>query len=124
VIAAAGMEGDGEAAMTSVAALSVALRDRCATLFESAGQGAEFRIGLDYGAAFGCGVGDAPRQFNLWGDAVETAEIMASSAAPGVIQVSEAAYARLRTGFLLRPRGSFYVPGTGEARTFVLAGQL
>lgn len=124
VIAAAGPEGDAETAMTRIGALSIALRERCAALFEAAGPGAEFRIGLDCGAASGCGIGDEPRQFNLWGDAFETAEAMASSAAAGAIQASEAAYALLRQGFLLRPRGSFYIPGIGEARTFVLAGQL
>ncbi len=124
VIAAAGPEGDAETAMFRIGALAVAMRERCTTLFEAAGPGAEFRIGLDCGAASGCGIGDEPRQFNLWGDAFETADAMASSAAPGAIQASEAAYALLRQGFLLRPRGSFYIPGIGEARTFVLAGQL
>ncbi|HET6160059.1 MAG TPA: cache domain-containing protein [Dongiaceae bacterium] len=124
VIAAAGPEGDAETAMVRIGALSVALRERCTILCEAAGQGAEFRVGLDCGVASGCAIGDEPRQFNLWGDALETAEAMASSATPGAIQVSEAAYALLRKGFLLRPRGSFYIPGIGEARTFVLAGQL
>ncbi|WP_284735759.1 cache domain-containing protein [Dongia deserti] len=123
-IAAAGLnDEDAGQAMAKVAALAVALRDRCATLFESA-EGAEFRIGLHFGHAFGCGIGDEPRQFNLWGEAVETADTMAASAAAGAIQVSEAAYPRLRQDFLLRPRGSFYMPGVGEGRTFVLAGQL
>jgi len=124
VVAAEGPDADAETAMSRVAALAVALRERCASLFEAAGQGGEFRIGLDYGMAFGCGIGDEPRQFNMWGDAFETAEALAHSAAPGAIQASEAAYARLRQDFLLRPRGRFYMPGVGEARTFVLAGQL
>jgi len=124
-IAAAGLDDeDASQAMAKIAALAVALRDRCARLFESAEAGAEFRIGLHFGHAFGCGIGDEPRQFNLWGDAIETADTMAASAAAGAIQVSEAAYTRLRQDFLLRPRGSFYMPGIGEARTFVLAGQL
>jgi len=124
VVAAEGLEDDAETAMSRVAALAVALRERCVSLFEAAGHGGEFRIGLDYGMAFGCGIGDEPRQFNMWGDAFETAEALAHSAAPGAIQASEAAYARLRHDFLLRPRGRFYIPGVGEARTFVLAGQL
>ncbi len=49
---------------------------------------------------------------------------MAASATAGAIQASEAAYTRLRENFLFRPRGSFYTPGVGESRTFVLAGQL
>jgi adenylate cyclase len=49
---------------------------------------------------------------------------MARSAAPGAIQASAGAYARLRQNFLFRPRGTFYLPGVGQSRTFVLAGQL
>jgi class 3 adenylate cyclase len=124
VIAAAGLEDDAETAMAKIAALAIALRERCAALCEATGHSRDFRIGLDHGAAFGCGIGEEPRQFNMWGDAFETADAMANSAAPGAIQVSEAAYAELRQDFLLRPRGRFYISGVGEARTFVLAGQL
>ena len=49
---------------------------------------------------------------------------MAASALPGTVQATEAAYQRLRQHFLFRPRGSFYLPHVGEARTFVLAGRL
>jgi adenylate cyclase len=69
-------------------------------------------------------LGSDPRVFNLWGEAVRTAQIMAASAPPGTIQASEAAYLRLRHRFLLRPRGTFYLPAVGTSQTFVLAGQL
>lgn len=115
--------GDPEA-MPRIAAFALAVRERCAALFDAAGQEIDFHIGLDCGICFGGGVGTAPRQFNLWGEALETAAIMAASAPPGGIQASAAAYGRLRQDFLFRPRGSFYLPGIGDARTYVLAGQL
>jgi len=65
-----------------------------------------------------------PRLFNLWGEAVDTARTMASSALPGAIQASEAAYLRLRHSFLFRLRGSFYRPLAGTAQSFILAGRL
>jgi class 3 adenylate cyclase len=123
-IAVAGLEPDGEEAMNRLADAAIALRDRLMDLADNAGAGAEFRIGLSFGPAFGCMLGREREQFNLWGEAIETAEIMARSAAPGAIQASASAYARLRQDFLFRPRGSFYVPGIGQSRTFVLAGQL
>jgi adenylate cyclase len=122
-IAAAGLEED-EDAMTRIAEAAIAVRDQLSLLTDLAGAGAEFRIGLGFGSAFGCLVGREQQQFNLWGDAIETAEIMARSAAAGAIQASAGAYARLRQDFLFRPRGSFYLPGIGQSRTFVLAGQL
>ncbi len=73
------------------------------------------------GLAIGSPLGAEPKVFNLWGDAVRTAHIMASSAPAGSVQASEAAYLCLRRDFQLRPRGRFYLPHVGEARTFILA---
>ena len=123
-IAAAGFERQDEDAMNWIAALAIAVRDRLSTLIDIAGPGAEFRIGLGFGGCYGCLVGRERQQFNLWGEAFETADLMARSAAPGAIQASAGAYARLRQDFLFRPRGTFYLPGVGQSRTFVLAGQL
>jgi class 3 adenylate cyclase len=123
-IAAAGFEGRDDDAMTWIAAAAIAIRDRLSHMVETAGHGSEFRIGLGFGAGYGCLVGREQQQFNLWGEALETANMMAHSAAPGAIQATAAAYARLRQDFLFRPRGSFYLPGIGQSHTFVLAGQL
>jgi class 3 adenylate cyclase len=123
-VAAAGFERRDDDAMNWIAALAIAVRDRLSALTDTAGPGAEFRIGLGFGGCYGCLVGKERQQFNLWGEAFETADLMARSAAPGAIQASAGAYARLRQDFLFRPRGTFYLPGVGQSRTFVLAGQL
>jgi class 3 adenylate cyclase len=123
-IAAAGFEKHDEEAMTRIAAAAVAIRDHLSRMVETGGLGSEFRIGLGFGAGYGCLVGRERQQFNLWGEALETANMMAHSAAPGAIQATAAAYTRLRQDFLFRPRGSFYLPGIGQSHTFVLAGQL
>jgi class 3 adenylate cyclase len=138
IVAATGHEGDAEDAMPRMAAFAIALRESCSDLFDELGRGPqgqriEFYIGLDFGTCFGGSLGsDQPptsetaetRPFNLWGGCIETAGMMAATAPPGGIQASEAAYAGLRLDFLFRPRGSFYQPGIGDARTYVLAGQL
>jgi adenylate cyclase len=123
-IAAAGFEQQDQDAMNAIAGLAVAVRDRLSALTDVAGPGAEFRVGLGFGGCYGCLVGRERQQFNLWGEAFETADLMARSAAPGAIQASAGAYARLRQDFLFRPRGTFYLPGVGQSRSFVLAGQL
>ncbi|MBI2255150.1 MAG: GAF domain-containing protein [Proteobacteria bacterium] len=138
IVAATGYEGDAEDAMPRMAAFAIALRESCSEIFDDLsrkrqGQRLDFFIGLDFGNCFGGNLGsDQPaasesfdqRPFNLWGGCIETAGIMANSAPPAGIQASEAAYAGLRLDFLFRPRGSFYQPGVGDARTYVLAGQL
>jgi GAF domain-containing protein len=124
VVAAVGFGDDDADAPLVIADLAVALRDRCIQLYEDADRAQDVRIGIDCGAALGCAVGREPRVFNLWGDAVRAAHAMAASAVPGTVQVTEAAYQRLRHHFLFRPRGRFYMPRVGESRTYVLATRL
>jgi adenylate cyclase len=123
-VAAAGFERPDEEAMTRIGAAAVAIRDRLSQLVETGDHDVAFRIGLGFGPGYGCYVGRERQHFNLWGEAFETADLMAQSAAPGAIQASAASYARLRQDFLFRPRGTFYLPGVGQSGTFVLAGQL
>ncbi|CUW46782.1 GAF domain-containing protein [Novacetimonas hansenii] len=83
-----------------------------------------FRIGIDVGPVFGGLLGQEPRVFNLWGDAMGMAELMAQGAPDaGTIQVTEEMYLSLRQSFLFRERGRFFVPGLGLTRTYVLAGR-
>jgi adenylate cyclase len=124
IVAAAGFDPADSGAATVIADMALAVRDRCIALFEETERSHEFQIGIDCSLAIGGAVGNEPRVFNLWGDAVHTAGAMAASALPGTVQATEAAYQRLREDFLFRPRGSFYLPRVGDARTFVLAGRL
>jgi adenylate cyclase len=124
IVAAAGFEPPAADAAMRIADAAVAMRERCLSLFEESDQPPEFRIGLDHGIAIGSVVGSEPRIFNLWGEAVRTADGMVQTALPGTIQVTEAAYAELRQNFLFRPRGRFFLPRIGEAQTFVLSGRL
>ena len=124
IIGAAGFSPDDATATSRIANAAVAGRDRLAALYEDRGLTPTFRIGIDSGPAVARSVGANPRVFNLWGGALRTAQTMAASALPSTIQASEAAYLRLRQGFLLRPRGTFYLPAVGASQTFVLAERL
>jgi len=123
LFAAAGFNSDGERAPTHIADVALAVRDYCVALFEDNDRPLSFRIGIDCGLAIGSPLGAGPEIFNLWGEAVQTAETMAKSTLPGSVQVTEAAYQRLRRDFLFRPRGRYYLPRIGEAQTFVLASR-
>jgi class 3 adenylate cyclase len=124
IVAAAGFNPPNSGAATVIADMALAVRDRCIALFEESESSHEFQIGIDCSLAIGGAVGNEPRVFNLWGDAVHVAGAMAVSALPGTVQATEAVYQRLREDFLFRPRGSFYLPRVGDTRTFVLAGRL
>ena len=123
LFAAAGFNSEGEGAPRHIADVALTVRDYCMALFEDNDRPLSFRIGIDCGFAIGSALGDGPEIFNLWGEAVQTAETMAKSTVPGSVQVTEAAYQRLRRDFLFRPRGRYYLPRIGEAQTFVLASR-
>jgi class 3 adenylate cyclase len=124
IVAAAGWSAADTTAAQRVADTALAVRESCLRLFEDAGRAPSFRIGLDCGIAIGSSVGQEPRLFNLWGEAVTTAGTMAQSVMPGVIQVTEPVHHRLVRDFLFRPRGSFYLPSVGAVQTFILASRL
>ena len=124
LIAACGLtaEPDGAAAFR-LADAALALRNACLDATERADLDAFFTIGFDVGRTVGRVLGEDPAVFNLWGEAVRAAELMAQTAPnPGTIQVTEAAYVLLRSRFLLRQRGRFFMPRTGVSASFVLAG--
>jgi adenylate cyclase len=124
IVAAAGWGSVDATATDRIADTALAVRESCTRVFEDAGLSPSFRIGLDCGIAIGSAVGEEPRLFNLWGEAVTTADIMAQSVTPGVIQATEPVHRRLARDFLFRPRGSFYVPRIGTVQTFILASRL
>jgi adenylate cyclase len=127
IVAAAGYVAQTAAgvkeAAQRLADAAIALRERCAGLCDGDDGLATFGLGLDVGPILSARLGEAPGLFNIWGEAVRGADALAASAPAEGIQASEQAYLLLREGFLFRPRGLFYRPGTGEARSYVLAGR-
>jgi adenylate cyclase len=65
--------------------------------------------------------GDAAKR-NLWGGSIGIARILAAATTSHTIAASETAYELLSAHFLLRPRGTYFLPETGMMRTFVMVG--
>jgi len=124
LVAAAGLVSADTTATQRIADMALAVRETCLQLFDAAGHSPSFRIGLGYGIAMGGSMGHEPRVFNLWGEAVTTADTMAASAMPGVIQATASVHDKLARDFLFRLRGSFYLPRVGSIQTFILASRL
>jgi hypothetical protein len=59
----------------------------------------------------------------MWGDAVSTADAIASQAPTGTIRVSAATCAKLTEKFDLGSPAVIEVPGHGHQRTYLLAGR-
>lgn len=81
------------------------------------------RIGVHSGPVVAGVVGIHKLAYDVWGPAVDTVNQMEALGVPGGIQVSAATHALLEHGFLLEPRGEFYVRGQGEIATFMLRGR-
>jgi class 3 adenylate cyclase len=61
--------------------------------------------------------------YDLWGDTVNTASRMESHGVAGTIQVTDAAYQRLRNRYVFEERGVIDVKGKGPMRTWLLRGR-
>jgi len=124
IVCAAGMDDRTQDHPHLMAELALGVQDRCSGLFAELNTPMEFRIGIDTGAVLGSPVGKAQRSYNIWGEAVRFASMMAKTGIPGAIQVSETTYRRLRSGYLFQARGRFYLPNIGETSTYILTGRI
>lgn len=111
-------------AIIRIADAALTMRETFMAALAAANLEPVFAMGLDYGAAFGGAVGEDPKVFNLWGQTVSMAELMAQGASDGgTIQVTDRVYAALRDRYLFRSRGSFFAPHLGLGRAYVLAAR-
>ena len=72
----------------------------------------------------GCAVGREQKAYNIWGESVRFASKMADSGIPGGIQVSHTTYQRLRSDYLFKVRGRYYLANFGDTTTYLLTGRI
>jgi CheY-like chemotaxis protein len=115
---AAAWQEDGNDSAIAIADLALAFQ---AELEEAGSDAASaFRIGLHTGPTVAAVIGrDRPR-FDLWGEAVVTAENLAAGADPGRILVSPATSAQLRGRFSLETGRVVEIEGLGQMRPHLL----
>ncbi len=121
-LAVAGLAADGGMPQDpAIAAASAALEMRTATKATSGTW--QIRVGIEVGPVAAGVIGTAKFAYDVWGDTVNTASRLETSAPPGEIQVSERVARRLRRAFELTPVGSVELKGKGPTRTWLLAGR-
>jgi class 3 adenylate cyclase/GAF domain-containing protein len=124
IVCAAGIGDNVEDHPHLMAELALGIQDRCSDLFAEMNTPMEFRIGLDTGGVMGSPVGRKQKTYNIWGEAVRFASMMAKTGLPGAIQVSQTTYRRIRSSYLFQARGRFYLPNIGETSTYILTGRI
>ena len=81
------------------------------------------RFGIHTGPVVAGVIGKRKFSYDVWGDTVNTASRMESTAEPHMIQVSDATYHHLQVEYALRSRGHVPVSGKGELATYELIGR-
>jgi adenylate cyclase len=104
----------------AIAETALAMGPELARCASETGLPLEVRIGIDSGEVVAGVIGRAKFIYDLWGDTVNTASRMESHAVPGMIQVTERAYERLRGRYAFRPRGTIDVKGKGPMPCYEL----
>jgi adenylate cyclase len=89
---------------------------------ERSGAKLQVRIGLATGPVVAGVIGRRQYLYDVWGEAANTASRMESHGVAGRVQVSESTRRMLGEPFVLEERGVIEVEGTGEMKTWFLAG--
>ncbi|MCX5614198.1 adenylate/guanylate cyclase domain-containing protein [Bombella saccharophila] len=114
---------DSEGA-ANLADAAIGIREVCLMIISHMNTRLMFRIGIDVGAVLVAHLGKNRDVFNLWGEGLTMAGALAHNAPDGgQIQVSDRAYQILQGLFLFRLRGEFFLPGSGIANSYILAGK-
>jgi adenylate cyclase len=122
-MAAAGLPTPRADHAEAAADMALEIQRQIATRTTPNGRPLQMRIGIHTGPVVAGVIGTRKFIYDLWGDTVNTASRMESQGLPGAIQVTEAAYHRLRDHYELECRGTIQVKGKGEMLTYVLKGR-
>ncbi len=83
----------------------------------------QVRIGIHAGPIVAGIVGTSKFAYDVWGDTVNVASRLETTAEPGRIHVSPELASRLEPRYVLEPRGSVELKGKGPTETFYLLGR-
>jgi adenylate cyclase len=109
--------------LEALADLAVDIGKTVAGLTDSRGRDVPLRIGMASGPLVAGVVGSQRFFYDVWGDAVNVASRMESTAAVGRIQVPQSVYQRLTDRFVFEDRGDVDVKGKGVMHTWYLVGR-
>jgi adenylate cyclase len=115
-MAAAGLPGTAPEHLRAAADLALAMREAV----DAAGPPWQIRIGLNAGPVVAGVIGTRKFFYDLWGDAVNVASRLESTAPPGHIQVTAEIGAALVDAFEIEPRGTVELKGKGPTITAFL----
>jgi len=122
-LAVGGLPGTRADHATAVAELALGMVEAVARLNASSSRDWRIRIGVHSGPAVAGVIGTRKFVYDVWGDTVNVASRLESSAEPNRIHISKPVAEALRGTFDLEPRGTIDLKGKGNTESFLLRGQ-
>ena len=119
-MAAAGLPKVRADHVEAAAEMSLAMRDGLSGVSWPTGAPMSVRIGIACGPVVAGVIGQRKFAYDVWGDTVNTASRLESTATAGSIQVSAAVYERLRVKYLLSGPYLVDLRGKGPTPTYAL----
>ncbi|MEX1038832.1 MAG: adenylate/guanylate cyclase domain-containing protein [Acidimicrobiia bacterium] len=120
--AVAGLARDGQDHTRSAADAALRMREELRNHRFPGLAEVRMRFGLHSGPVMAVVLGKRKFSYDLWGDTVNTASRMESTSEPGMIQVSQRVYDRLKDRYELAERGTIPVRGKSELAIYELIG--
>jgi guanylate cyclase len=108
---------DGEPNVAALGHLALAMREAATRTSIGRRSGITLRIGIDAGPVVAGVIGESRFLYDVYGDAVNTASRMESTAAPNTIQVTERAAALMGDAFRFSPVQPVEIKGKGIVLT-------
>ncbi len=122
-MAAAGVPSQHPRHATMIADLALDMLEAIQTVAPLGAANLQLRIGISSGPLMAGVIGDRRFAYDLWGDTVNVASRMETSAEPGCIQVSAETYRQLSVAYALEPRGEIEIKGLGQIAIWYLRGR-
>lgn len=107
----------------AIAAMALDMQTCITEYCKDTGKDLSIRIGINTGPVIAGIIGTKKFIYDLWGDTVNIASRMESHGLPDNIQVTEAAYKRLKNHYVFEERGPIQVKGRGEMNCYLLKGK-
>lgn len=120
---AGGLNNERADYSVAIADLALAMRDLLQRDFNVNDRHLELRIGIGTGPVVAGVVGKKKFIYDLWGDTVNLASRITSEGVPGMIQVDETTWRRLRDHFDFHEPQTIYLKGKGNTVVYRLLGR-